>query len=173
MFENSPYIISINISAGGIPKLPVASSVVASAGLSGDGHNHDKHRTPFQAVCLQDSERLEDLCREGFPLTWGTTGENLTVRNLHVNALPVGTVLEFSGGVVLELSKVRKPCYVLDTIDPRLKDAIAGRCGMYAKVIKEGVLTTGETIRVLAPSILARVELPAPNLNNPSHPSHG
>jgi len=146
-----PYVLSVNISPGGIPKLPVDSIPLTSLGLESDGHNHEKHGTPLQAVCLQDIEKLEELCAEGFDLNCGTTGENLTVRHLGVNELPLGTILEFSGGVVLELTKVRKPCYVLDAIDPRLKEVIIGRCGLYAKVLKEGIFKKGETIRVRIP----------------------
>ncbi len=143
-----PHVLSVNISPGGIPKLPVDSVWIVSDGLKGDGHNHEKHRTPLQAVCLQDIETLEELQSDGFELDCGEIGENITVKNLFINQLPVGTILEFSGGVVIEMTKVRKPCYVLDQIDPRLKDLLMGRCGIYAKVLKEGLLQKGETIRV-------------------------
>jgi MOSC domain-containing protein YiiM len=145
-------IISINTSKGGIPKFPHQWIKVTTAGLEGDGHNHEKHRTPLQAVCLQDLEKLQDLNQEGYVLIPGTTGENLTVKDLNVNALPIGTVLLFEGGVILELTKVRKPCYVLDSISPQLKVDIAGRCGIYAKVLKEGSFTIEESICVQIPS---------------------
>lgn len=147
--KNQPLVLSVNISTGGIPKRPVTSARITQAGLEGDGHNHEKHRTPLQAVCLQDEEKLNELGGNGYSLVPGAAGENLTVRHLHVNSLPVGTVLQFSGGVVVELSKVRKPCYVMDAIDPKLKEDAVGRHGMYARVIKEGMLATGETIEVV------------------------
>ncbi|MBI4309123.1 MAG: MOSC domain-containing protein [Candidatus Omnitrophica bacterium] len=143
-----PQVVAVCVSGGGIPKIPQASVPVMFAGLAGDGHNHAKHNTPLQAVCLQDEEILKQLGREGFSLDCGAIGENMTVRNLDVQKLPVGTVLEFSGGVVLELTKERKPCYVLDAIDPRLKEVIAGRCGFYAKVLREGSIQAGESIQV-------------------------
>jgi len=148
----NPAVVSINISPGGIPKSPVSSVHVTQMGLVGDGHNHEKHKSPLQAVCLEDWELIEELKKEGFPLRCGAIGENLTVHNLRVQNLPVGTVLEFSRGVVLELTKPRNPCYVLDAIDPRLQSAIAGRCGFYARVMKEGKLQVGETIRVVGAS---------------------
>ena len=144
-----PKIISINISSGGIPKLPVDSIRVTTAGLEGDGHNHAKHDSPIQAVCIQDIEKLNELSQVDYILSPGKAGENLTVENLHSNSLPIGTLLQFSGGVLLEISKVRKPCYVMDAIHSRLKDDALGRHGMYARVLKEGVLTTGETIAVI------------------------
>lgn len=158
MLESSKaQVISINISMGGIPKLSIPSVYVSMAGLNGDGHNHEKHRTPLQAVCLQDIEKLEEISREGFMLSPGRTGENLTVRNLDVNNLPLGTVLEFSGGLIIEITKIRKPCYVLDSIDPRLKEIIVGRCGSYAKVLKESYLSLGETIKVIKPAVFVGV----------------
>ena len=148
-----PKIVSINISKGGIPKLPVDSIRVSTAGLEGDGHNHAKHYNPIQAVCIQDIEKLNELSRIDYVLSPGKTGENLTVENLYVNSLPVGTRLQFSGGVVLEISKVRKPCYVMDAIDPQLKEDALGRHGMYAKVLREGILEVGETIQAVKPSL--------------------
>ena len=150
-YQEQPSVVSISISQGGIPKLPIGSARITKAGLEGDGHNHEKHNRPTQAVCLQDSELLEDLYREGYPLSYGTIRENLAVRNLGVQCLPIGTVLHFSGGVVLELTKERNPCYVLDSINPRLKEAIMGRCGFYAQVLEEGTIVCGETIHCVLP----------------------
>ncbi len=149
MQNNVPIVLSINISEGGIPKIPVPSIRLTVAGLEGDGHNHAKHNTPFQAVCIQDLEKLAELSQNGYILSPGQAGENLTVKNLNVNELPMGAILKFSGGVILEISKIRKPCYVMDAIHPRLKEDAAGKHGMYARVLKEGILKTGETIEVI------------------------
>ena len=145
---SEPKVVSINISAGGIPKRPVQSVEVLHSGFRDDAHDHEKHNTPLQAVSLIDVEDLDDLRAEGFQVFPGATGENITVRNLQVDAIPIGARLRFAGGVELELSKVRQPCFVLDSIDPRLKQAIIGRCGFLAKVITPGRLTPDEIIEV-------------------------
>lgn len=154
-----PQVISINISGGGIPKHPIETVFIKEGGLQGDGHNHEKHYRPIQAVSLQDVEKLVELRSEGYKLYAGATGENLTVSNLDVNHLPLGTRLKFSGGVEIELSKVRQPCYVLDSIDPQLKADIIGRCGCYAKVVKEGHLSVYETIQVVRPEHEQNIQL--------------
>lgn len=151
--RRQPHVVKICISSGGIPKRAIDSVYIAQRGLTGDGHNHEKHNNPNQAVCLQDLELLEQLSLEGFPLSPGMIGENLTVCDLHVQKLYPGTILEFSGGVVLELTKERKPCYVLDTIDLRLKEVIAGRCGFYARVLREGSLYPGARIENIIPPV--------------------
>lgn len=150
---NIPMVVSINISGGGIPKWPVGSARVRQAGLEGDGHDHVKHYRPEQAVSLQDIEKLAELRHEGYTLHCGATGENISVGHLNVNDLSLGTILNFSGGVQLEISKARHPCYVLDAIHPKLKEVIIGRCGMYAKVLKEGILRAGERIEVVHPAV--------------------
>ena len=144
-----PTVVSVNISPGGIPKRPLDEVMVTERGLTGDGHNHDKHNTPIQAVSVIDVEDLDELRTEGFNVSPGATGENLTDRGLDVDALAVGDQLHFSGGLELVLTKVRHPCYVLDAIDPQLKGAIVGRCGYLAKVAKPAIVRPGESITVV------------------------
>jgi MOSC domain-containing protein YiiM len=146
------HVIAINISPGGIPKRPIPSVRVEMEGLEGDAHDHECHRTPRQAVSLLDVEMIDALVADGFLLTPGATGENLTLRDVHVQSLPIGTRLAFPGGLELEITKVRRPCFVLDSISPELKKAAVGRLGAYAKVLVPGVVSTGDLISVLAPA---------------------
>jgi MOSC domain-containing protein YiiM len=145
---STPVIVAVNISPGGIPKTPLEVVEVTSEGIRGDGHNHDKHNSPMQAICLIDEEDLDDLRGEGFDVHPGATGENVTLRGVSVDDLAIGDRLRFAGGVEVEITRVRNPCYVLDAIDPTLKKAIRGRCGMYAKVIEGGKLRAGESVEI-------------------------
>ena len=148
MSDSRPTVVSVNISPGGIPKRPIEVGAVTTDGIDGDAHDHEKHNTPLQAISLFDIEDLDDLAGEGFDVGPGALGENLTVRDLNVDALEPGDRLRLSGGVELEFTKIRKPCYVLDPISPQLKKVIVGRCGGYAKVIATGQIRAGETIDV-------------------------
>ncbi|MHC4948134.1 MAG: MOSC domain-containing protein, partial [Planctomycetota bacterium] len=124
MPADAPTVVSVNVSSGGIPKHPIERGRVTEGGLEGDAHDHAKHDTPLQAISLIDLEDLDDLRGEGFDVYPGATGENITAAGLEVDELEVGDVLRFSGGVELELTKRRKPCFVLDAISPRLKEVI-------------------------------------------------
>lgn len=141
-------IVSINISAGGIPKRPVPQCEVSEGGLVGDAHDHDKHNHPDHAVSLLDEERIEALVAEGFPLRPGAVGENLTLRGVDVQSLAPGDRLRFPSGAELEISKMRKPCYVLDAIDRQLKVAAVGRIGMLARVVRTGMLRLGDAVEI-------------------------
>lgn len=92
---------------------------------------------------------MRQLIGEGFALSPGAAGENLTVEGLDVQHLEPGTLLKI-GDVVLQLTQPRKPCYVLDAIDPRLKEVVVGRFGYMAAVVRVGMLSPGMSVRVLA-----------------------
>lgn len=135
-------LVAISISAGGVPKHPLDEAVITPDGVLGDHHAHEKHNRPDRAISLLDLETIHELNAEGFALDPGTAGENLTVEGLNLQELEPGTKLVI-GEVVLRLERLRKPCYVLKTIDPRLEDAMQGRCGSMASVIQEGTLRAG------------------------------
>jgi MOSC domain-containing protein YiiM len=143
-------LVAVCISEGGIPKRPLRAVAVDEKGLAGDRHAHEKHNRPDRAISLLDVEIMEDLIEEGYPLVPGATGENLAVQDLHVQRMAPGTLLRM-GEVVLKLETPRKPCYVLDSIDPQLKEAIVGRCGYMASVVQGGMLRQGEAVEVLEP----------------------
>ncbi len=99
MSDSRPTVVSVNITPGGIPKRPIEVGAVTTDGIHGDAHDHEKHNTPLQAISLFDIEDLDDLAGEGFDVGPGALGENLTVRDLNVDALEPGDRLRLSGGV--------------------------------------------------------------------------
>jgi MOSC domain-containing protein YiiM len=131
-----------------VPKRTVPAADVQPDGLVGDDHDHEKHRRSHRAVCIQDIELLEQLRAEGYPVEPGTMGENLTVRGLHVQQMAAGQRLSFKDGPVLELTEVRKPCYVLDGIHPTIQQAASGRCGYFARVVTPGRVLPRQPITV-------------------------
>ena len=141
-------VVAVCISSGGVPKHPVDSAEVSTDGLAGDAHDHEKHCRPDRAVSIQDLEVLEELKGEGYAVGPGVIGENLTVRGLNVQQLSAGDRLVIEDGPVLELVGPRKPCFVLDAIDPKLQYAVVGRCGFMARVQRPGQLRPGQRIEV-------------------------
>lgn len=152
MNHHVPRVLAVCVSPGGIPKEPVAEAEVREMGLVGDGRDHEKHWKPYRAVLIQDEELLDDLREEGYDLSWGAMGENLTVRDLNVQAMSPGTKLIFSGGLRVELTEPRRPCFVLDDIDPKLKEDVIGRGGYMARVLKPATVRPGETVDVEEPA---------------------
>jgi len=152
MSEETPFLMAICTSEGGVPKHPVREAVAEKRGLVGDGRGHAKHEREDRAVSLLDWEELTYLREKGYNLAPGTIGENMTVKGLEVQKLKPGTRLLFSGGVELLITMERTPCFVLDVVDEQLKGDCVGHCGALAAVAKEGTVVVGETIRVEPPA---------------------
>jgi MOSC domain-containing protein YiiM len=104
-------LFQINMSAGGVPKLPVGAAEVTAVGLVGDAHDDRKnHGGPERALCVFSLEVIRRLQTEGHPIEPGTTGENLTIQGLDWDGVRPGARLRFEGGVVLEVVAYTTPC---------------------------------------------------------------
>lgn len=151
-------VLQVNLSPGGVPKLPVAAARVGRDGLEGDAHHHDAvHGGPHRAVCLLATEAIDRVRADGHPgVGPGSVGENLTTEGIELSLLPVGARLAVGHEVVLELSAPANPC---DVIKGAFTAGKSGRISillhpndsrMYARVEREGVVRPGDPIRVLA-----------------------
>ncbi|HEY6057664.1 MAG TPA: GNAT family N-acetyltransferase [Candidatus Limnocylindrales bacterium] len=153
-------VLSVNVSAGGVPKVPLEGAVMVSLlGVDGDGHRERTlHGGPHRAVCLFAREAIDRVAAEGHPIFPGSCGENLTTEGIELSTLPVGTRLAIGGaGLVLELSAADGPCA---TIAGSFADRRFARISildyptdsrMYARVLSEGAVRAGDAIRVLPP----------------------
>src|SRR5690606_28182458 len=104
-------IVQINISPGGVPKLPVERAMVRAEGIDGDGHNDRRHHGgPTRAVCLYSIELIRALQAEGHPIAPGTTGENVTTEGIDFSQLGPGDRLALGANVLVEITAPAAPC---------------------------------------------------------------
>lgn len=146
-------IFQINVSDGGVPKLPVPRAGVSSSGVTGDRQNNlEFHGGPDRAVCLFSLERIMALQAEGHPVFPGSTGENLTVSGLDWDVIVPGTRLRVGDTVILEITSYTTPC---KTIGPSFADgssirishkAHPGWARLYARVIEPGQVAIGDEV---------------------------
>jgi MOSC domain-containing protein YiiM len=162
-------------SVSGIDKRAVPERVrVGGLGLEGDHIMSRKHHGgPDQAVYLYS---LDDYAAFAAVLTEAgrgqvpapsSFGENLTVQGLESAAVRIGTRLEI-GDVLLEVTAPRIPCA---TFAAHMGDAgfvkvfrQMRRPGLYARVLKTGLVGAGDTLTVLtgpedAPTVGEQFEL--------------
>ena len=84
-------IVQINISPGGLPKRAISGGLIAPLGIEGDRHAHPGiHGGLRQAILLIAAEVVEELQRRGYPVEFGSLGENLTTRGIDVHDLRLG-----------------------------------------------------------------------------------
>jgi MOSC domain-containing protein YiiM len=164
-------VLRLNISAGGVPKLPVAAALVGTLGFDGDGHtDRTVHGGPHRAVCLYSIEAIGRLRSDGHPVEPGSLGENLTLEGIELGELSPGDRLVMApgrlagsrdpigpGNVVLEIASPCNPC-------PTIRGSFrAGRISrasvrvhpadsrVYARVLQGGWVHAGDAVRVLPP----------------------
>jgi MOSC domain-containing protein YiiM len=156
-------IQQINISKGGVPKLPIPVAEVTPLGIRGDAHAHPQiHGGPRQAVLLITAEGLEELIQAGFPLYPGALGENITTVGLNRREMRLGQRYRM-GSVVIELTKMREPCNTLTPYGAGIQQAVYDAqvkaqdpssprwalAGIYASIIQPGTVRPGDPITLL------------------------
>lgn len=137
----------------GIFKHAVNGAVMIDAeGLVGDAICNRKHHGGVdQAVYIEGSLTLDWWSSElGRPYEPGTFGENMVISDLDNRDIAVGDRFT-SGDLILEVTSCRIPCA---TFAARMNDqqfvkryTVAGRPGIYCRVIRGGVAEPGMPVK--------------------------
>jgi MOSC domain-containing protein YiiM len=143
-------LVQLNVSAGGMPKIPVDEAQVSRDGVAGDWQTNRKyHGGPDRAICLFSQELYAWLADEhGIALQPGSIGENFTTAGVDLRTLRKGDRLRV-GKCVIEITEVRVPCKNLLLWHPLLPKVIKGHSGWVAKVIEEAIVRPGDMIELL------------------------
>jgi len=136
----------------GIFKLPSSDpAMITTLGLEGDIIISKKHHGgPDQAIYVYGTIDYAWWSKElGRDILPGTFGENLTISDLESAQFNIGDYLHI-GAVTLQVTAPRIPC---GTFAARMEDPYwvkkfrqAERPGLYCRVLKEGIVKTGEAV---------------------------
>jgi MOSC domain-containing protein YiiM len=134
--------ISIN---KGERKTPVAQvELQENHGIVGDAHAGEWHRQ----VSLLALESIEKMQRMGLDVDAGDFAENLTTRGIDLPSLPIGTRLAV-GDVLIEVTQIGKECHTRCAIFNQAGDCVMPKEGIFARVLRGGVVKPGDRIEVL------------------------
>ena len=146
----------LNVSGGGVPKLPVPEAQVTELGLQGDRQAKPGiHGGPYRAVCLFSLEEIERLAGDGHPIAPGTIGENVTIAGLDWATVLPTSRLRLGSEVVLEVTGYAEPCSTIvrsflrgdiNLVNARLKRPSR----VYASVLRPGTVRQGDRVELLA-----------------------
>lgn len=130
----------------GIQKSEVAEAdLKVDWGIVGDAHAGNWHRQ----VSLLSYEKIQEFKEKGAKIVSGAFGENLIVEGYDLGNLPVGSRFRVGDEVELEITQIGKECHSHCEIYKAMGDCIMPREGGFAKVIKSGHITLGDTITLL------------------------
>jgi MOSC domain-containing protein YiiM len=147
-------------------------TTVAGYGVEGDAHAGEfiKHRylmknkpqlSNNRQVHIIAGELFEEVSLQGFKVTAGQLGENVTTKGLELGKLPLGTLLHLGPSSVVELTGLRTPCSLIDRFQKGLKRAMIGpktdrsrfRCGVLGIVRQSGAISVGDAVRATLPAL--------------------
>jgi MOSC domain-containing protein YiiM len=151
---------AINVSNGGVPKVAREWAEISSSGVYGD-RQEDRlfHGGPDRAVCLYSLDLIEALRGEGHPIVPGAVGENLTIHGIDWADIRPGARLEI-GEVLLEVTRATTPCHKIaaaftDGEFTRVSQKVhPGWSRYYARVLREGIVTTGDRVTLVPARLL-------------------
>lgn len=154
-----PHVHQINVSDGGVPKRPVREARVSERGVEGDRQRNLKvHGGQDRALCLFSQDLIERLQDEGHLIEAGFSGENLTLAGLEWEKLKPGDRLQIGPDVQVEIMSYTAPCdlnarWFRDGDYRRISQKKnPGWSRVYAKVLREGLVTPGDAVEILKKS---------------------
>ena len=140
-------VIAINISEKkGIPKtaIPVGEFIV-DFGLKGDAHGGNWHRQ----VSFLGQESIDKVTAQGIEgLCTGKFAENITTEGIILYELPIGTKVQIAD-VLFEVTQIGKECHQKCAIFHQVGECVMPKEGIFAKVLKGGIIKAGDEILVI------------------------
>ncbi|NJD39526.1 MAG: DUF2703 domain-containing protein [Geobacter sp.] len=119
-------------------------------GIVGDAHAGDWHRQ----VSLLAQESIDKMRALGLDVTTGDFAENITTSGIELVSLPIGSRLQI-GKTLLEVTQIGKECHTRCAIFYQAGDCVMPKEGIFAKVIRPGIIRPGDRIeRVAAPIVI-------------------
>ncbi len=131
----------------GVAKKPVETAhFISDWGLNGDAHAGRWHRQ----VSLLAGESIDRMKQKLPQLAPGAFAENLVVRGLDLSAVRVGDRLKIADIILLEVTQIGKECHTACAIRTLVGDCIMPREGIFARVVKGGIVRAGDPIHKIS-----------------------
>ncbi len=148
-----------------------STSLVAGLGVENDAHygvtvqhrsrvEKNPNQPNLRQVHLIHSELFDELRDQGFDVTPGMMGENVTTIDIDLIALPAGARLRIGDEAVVEVTGLRNPCSQLDGLIPGLMKAVLDRDAAGEIVRKTGVMSIVVSGGQVRPGDSVSIELP-------------
>lgn len=99
-------------------------------------------------VSLLATESIDKMRSLGFDVGCGDFAENLTTEGIDLVSLPVGTYLSIGKEIILEVTQIGKECHTRCAIYRQMGECIMPEEGVFARVIRGGLVRAGDQVRV-------------------------
>jgi molybdopterin adenylyltransferase len=137
--------ISVSMKKGTKKENVRQAELKADYGIIGDAHAGKWHRQ----ISLLSFESIAKTSVQGVNVSPGDFAENITTEGIDLHLLKVGDKIHFDKGIELEITQLGKKCHTKCEIYEKVGNCIMPRDGIFAKVIKGGLLSVGDEIEVI------------------------
>ncbi|MEU9130809.1 MOSC domain-containing protein [Kitasatospora sp. NPDC048540] len=145
--------------------------LLAGLGVEGDVHAgvtvrhrsrvaQDPTQPNLRQVHLIHEELFAEVGEEGFSVSPGELGENITTSGIDLLGLPVGTLLHLGDEAIVAVTGLRNPCLQIDVFKDGLLKRLVGRDEAGTIVRKAGIMGVVREGGVVRPGDTITVELP-------------
>ncbi len=145
---------------------------IEGIGIEGDAHagetvqhlsriRKDPSQPNLRQVHLIGEELIESLRHDGFKVSPGSMGENVTTRGIDLINLPRETRLKLGAEVIVNIKGLRNPCAQLDNYQQGLLAAVVEKTPSGDLIRKAGVMAVVETSGVVRTGDEIVIEYPA------------
>jgi MOSC domain-containing protein YiiM len=171
----NPLVVSVSSSdTHGFSKQALACiQLLAGLGVEGDAHcgvtvkhrsrvARDPAQPNLRQVHLIHAELFDELRTQGFEVSPGQIGENITTCDIDLLSLPAGAELHIGPSAVVQVTGLRNPCEQLNQFKAGLTAAVLGRTPEGKLIRKAGVMGVVIASGAVRPGDAISVKLPAP-----------
>lgn len=140
-------IVAINLSdKKGARKKPVKEALIKeNYGIEGDAHASSEWHRQISLLAIESIKKMQAL---GLDVGPGDFAENITTEGIELPSLPIGTKLNFGDKIELEVTQIGKICHDRCAIYYQAGDCVMPKEGIFVKVIKGGLIKTGDPINI-------------------------
>ncbi|MFA5260825.1 MAG: MOSC domain-containing protein [Candidatus Omnitrophota bacterium] len=144
---SSGKIHTISVSSRrGIKKVNVpAATLIAGVGIDGDAHAGPGPRQ----VSLLSWEAIQAFNTRGVSCAPGDFAENICATGLDFSAIKPGTRILVGEDAELQVSRIGKECHAPCRIAQEAGDCIMPKEGVFAVVVRGGIIRVGDSVGVL------------------------
>lgn len=119
--------------------------LIVDKGLEDDAHAGNWHRQ-VSLLAVESIARIKD---KGLDVQPGDFAENITTESLNLWDMPIGTRLKIGQQAIIEVTQIGKECHNRCAIYHQVGDCVMPREGIFARVIKGGVVRPDDSIKRL------------------------
>jgi cyclic pyranopterin phosphate synthase len=113
----------------------------------------DAHAGSSRQVSLLAEESIEKMRAKGLKVNSGDFAENITTIGIDLLGLEMGSKLKIGRQAVLEITQFGKECHSRCSIYYQAGDCVMPKEGVFARVLKGGVIKSGDKINVQSSSV--------------------